>query len=154
MPGGGVLVIGPERDTNFFIFPPTVDRRLDVVAQDEVIGTLEFQDFTADRCEWTDSDVARWIACEAIANIEWDTGLGIASRDVTSVEATVTEDGNDQALLGFYYFGSSDGAGLRVNFGFQKPKSPSVHVSIKKLRVDGRWISPTTDASLTMSARP
>lgn len=130
-PVGGDLQQVGSAWINFYYYRPTSVRELAVEQGERSLGTLTFGDPPSSSCDPLPRPGFRIVRCGVALIAEWDSGLDYSPKEIELMDVDVVEAGR-RKRLGFYYMGATEHrSGLRVRFGFEKPRHPRVQLGLR-----------------------
>lgn len=128
--GGDLQQVGTAW-INFYYYQPTTVRRLGVVQDERSLGSLTFGAPPRSSCDPQHQTGLRIVRCGVALVAEWDSGLDLSPEEIELMDVDVV-DPSRRERLGFYYMGATERRnGLRVRFGFEKPRNPRVQLALR-----------------------
>lgn len=132
-PVGGRLEEGSDSRFNYFFYPPTDDNRLRVLQGSRHLGTISFSEKPRESCSLRATGRFEVVACGAIVILDWSSPIDVRARALELLEADAFDKVRGDPL-GFYFLRARNGLrGLKIRFGFMKPRSGRVLIRATRL---------------------
>lgn len=152
---GGVLEYD-DRQAVQWVFYPAIDQdAVTLELEGEVLALASFAERQRVECTLPETRVTRWVACESLMVVEWETDLQFASKELLAIDGAAVDGDAEGQPLGFYNMGVSDGqSGLVLTIGFQRPSHDQVSIILTTAHLQGESVDVYEETTIPTRGDP